>query len=187
MIETQRLILRQWQTSDQQHYAAINADAEVMRYFPNTMTAAESVAQIEKLQSRIAKNAWGFWAVERKQSGEFIGMVGLNTVELNDAIPETPFVEIGWRLAKKHWRQGYAYEAASACLDYAFNTLALKNIYAFTALINTPSQRLMQKLGMHNTGRDFNHPKVESEHALSRHCLYQIERQTYLKKLEKQK
>ncbi|MBS9781718.1 MAG: GNAT family N-acetyltransferase [Gammaproteobacteria bacterium] len=181
MIETQRLILRQWQEKDKQHYAEINTDTEVMRYFPDIMTLTESDVQIEVMQAKIEKNGWGYWAVELKQTNELIGKVGLNPVELHSDIPETPFVEMGWRLAKKHWRQGYAYEAATACLDYAFNILELNSVYACTALTNIPSQQLMKKLGMHNINQDFNNPKMKAGHTLSRYCLYKIEREHYLK------
>ncbi|PIE46210.1 MAG: GNAT family N-acetyltransferase [Gammaproteobacteria bacterium] len=182
MIKTKRLILRNWQASDRQHFAEMNADTEVMQFFPKMLTKEESNAQIGRMQAKHEQNGWGAWAVVVKKTGEFIGMVGLNEVEIDNAIPETPFVEIAWRLRKAHWGKGYAFEAATACLDYAFNTLRLENIYAFTALINEPSRRLMEKLGMHNTHQDFNHPKVAKGHILERHCLYKIERKTYLEK-----
>ena len=58
-------------------------------------------------------------------------------------------MEIGWRLAKDFWKQGYATEGAKAALDYGFNVLNLDKIVSFTANINTPSQAVMERLGMH--------------------------------------
>ncbi len=182
MIESKRLVLRQWQDSDRQHFAEMNVDTDVMRYFPALLTRQESNKRLDEIIALIDKNGWGFWAVELRQTGEFIGCVGLNEVEIDEAIPATPFVEIGWRLRQAYWGKGYTFEAATACLDYAFSTLRLDNIYALTALINEPSRRLMEKLAMHNTLQDFNHPQVAKGHRLERHCLYKIKRKTYLEK-----
>ncbi len=179
MITTPRLILRQWQTSDRQHFAEMNADSEVMRYFPAPLTCEQSDKRLDEIIDFMDKHGWGFWAVELQQTGEFIGCVGLNKKPANSGYPQAPLVEIGWRIAKKYWRQGYAYESATACLNYAFNELGLDKVYAVTALINTPSQQLMKKLGMHNTHQDFDHPSIEKRHILAKHCLYKIDRKTY--------
>lgn len=182
MIETKRLILRQWQDSDREPFAQLNADAEVMRYFPAVLTRKQSDAMVDKINCLFAENGWGLWAIEVKQKKQFIGFVGLHSHD-DVNIPQTPFVEIGWRLAKAHWHKGYAFEAANACLDYAFHGLMLDVVYSFTALQNEPSWRLMEKLGMHNTHQNFDHPKIDKEHELVRHCLYRIERKTIGKKL----
>lgn len=178
MLETKRLILRQWQDSDREPFAQLNADAEVMRYFPKPLTRSESDAMVDKINCLFAENGWGLWAVSLKRTNAFIGFVGLHR-HTDEAIPQTPFVEIGWRLAKAYWGKGYAFEAAQASMDYAFNILKLETLYSFTATINEPSWRLMEKLGMHNTHQDFNHPKVDKGHALEKHYLYQIERNKF--------
>ncbi len=147
-----------------------------MRFFPHVLTQEESNAEIERMKAKIYRHGWGVWAVELGMSGELIGMVGLNEVDADEMIPQTPFIEIVWRLHKQYWGKGYAYEAATACLEYAFSKLKLRAVYAFTAMINKPSWRLMQKLGMHNTNRNFNHPKVVKGSSLERHCLYKITR-----------
>lgn len=173
-MESERLILRQWQDSDLKPFADLNADPEVMRYFPNCLSRVESDALAKYLQQMITERGWGFWAVELKTTHQFIGFVGLNSQDAQSGIPHVPLVEIGWRLAHSYWGQGYATEAAKLVLNYAFNTLKLTEVYAFTALINQASQRVMQRLGMSNMHADFNHPKVEKGHVLERHCLYKI-------------
>lgn len=171
-LTTDRLILRPWKVEDYEPFARMTADPEVMKYFPSCLSKAESDFQAKRLQTLIETNGWGFWAVELKNTAEFIGFVGLHRQE--NAIPNAPFIEIGWRLAKTHWRQGYATEAAKKALDFGFKHLAANAIYAFTPLTNIPSQKVMQKLGMANTQQDFDHPKVATNHPLARHCLYKI-------------
>jgi RimJ/RimL family protein N-acetyltransferase len=182
MLETERLILRQWQDKDYDIYARLNADPIVMRYFPSTLSRLASDAQAERFRNFIAQNGWGLWAVELKSISQFIGFVGLLTLDENSRIPNTPFVEIGWRLSAEYWGYGYAPEAAEQALTFAFKKLALPSVYSLTAIQNKPSQRVMLKLGMINTGQDFNHPKLEAGHQLQRHCLYQITQEQWLEK-----
>ena len=72
------------------------------------------------------------------------------------------------------WGQGYATEAARACLDYGFSQLGMQKIYSWTALSNTPSERVMQKIGMERVG-EFDHPMIEAGHPLQRHVLYVLD------------
>ena len=94
----------------------------------------------------------------------------------DSGIPNAPLVEVGWRLGAEFWGKGYAPEAARAALGYAFTTLGLEAVYAFTALPNRASRRVMEKIGMVDTGEDFDHPDLPEEHWLARHCLYRIGR-----------
>jgi len=87
----------------------------------------------------------------------------------------SPCMEIGWRLGKMYWHKGLAREAAQACLDYAFEVLALNEAVAFTSALNTPSVCLMQRLGMEKTG-EFAHPGLPLSHRLSLHVLYRMQR-----------
>ena len=153
----------------------MGADPEVMRYFPNLLTPQQSDELAQKITELITIQGWGFWAVELKETSTFIGFVGLHRQKKESGIPHTPFVEIGCRLARQYWGQGYAYEAAKAALSYAFEYLNCTKVYAFTAQINIPSWRLMHKLGMRNTGHDFAHPKIPVGHPLSTHCLYVLD------------
>ena len=177
-LETQRLLLRQWQTHDLVPFARMSCDPLVMRYFPSLLSKPESDALAAKAKGLIAEKGWGFWAVELKSSHEFIGFVGLHYQE--DTIPNTPFIEVGWRLDKAFWGKGYAPEAANAALNFAFKTLEQTEVYAFTTLTNQPSQRVMEKLGMVNQAQNFSHPKLPPTHPLAPHCLYKITRQQWL-------
>lgn len=177
-LQTQRLILRQWEEGDSVPLAAMCADPQVMRYFPATLGEAESAQLAQKATALIEDNGWGFWAAERKDTGQFIGFVGLHYQDLD--IPNTPFIEIGWRLAADHWGKGFAPEAAECALKYAFEQLQAPAVYAFTTLANQPSRRVMQKLGMSDCQQNFMHPKLPRDHALAEHCLYRITQQEWL-------
>lgn len=170
--ETERLVLRQWRAQDLAPFAALNADPEVMRYFPAQLSRAESDGVALRCQSLIKERGWGFWAIEEKVSGEFVGMVGLHTPDAT--LPCAPCVEVGWRLTRAHWGKGYATEAASAALGFAFSVLALDEVVAFTALPNMRSQSVMRRLGMRRDEATFQHPALPEGHWLAEHCLYRI-------------
>ena len=170
-LETERLKLRAWQESDLQPFAELNADKDVMHYFPSVLTREQSDNLADKFQHLILDHGWGFWAVELKATGQFIGFTGLNTQP--EQFIFSPCVEIGWRFAKQYWHQGYATEAAKACLKFAFETLQLKEVVSFTAVHNTASEHVMQRLGM-QAMYEFNHPALTQESPLSRHVLYKI-------------
>ncbi|ORT51232.1 GCN5 family acetyltransferase [Vibrio sp. qd031] len=173
MIETDRLIIRSWRESDRAPFAKMSADPQVMRFFPSTLSVAESDHVVDKIESYTKQQGMGFWAVEEKATQDFIGFIGLNRLAEDNGILPHSFVEIGWRLRAKSWGVGYATEGALGVLSYA-KTLNISELYAFTALINAPSIRVMEKIGMHNTHQDFDHPKVDAGHRLQRHCLYKI-------------
>lgn len=170
-LETERLKLRAWQESDLQPFAELNADKDVMLYFPSVLTREQSDNLADKFQHLILDHGWGFWAVELKATGQFIGFTGLNIQP--EQFIFSPCVEIGWRFAKQYWHQGYATEAAKACLKFAFETLQLKEVVSFTAVHNTASEHVMQRLGM-QAMFEFNHPALTQESPLSRHILYKI-------------
>ena len=175
---TPRLNLRQWRDEDLHPFAALNGDAEVMRYFPATLTKAESDTFAGSLRSLIAQRGWGLWAVEVTGVAPFIGYVGLHVPTAK--LPCGPCVEIGWRLARAHWSKGYASEAASAALSYAFEQLELEEVVSFTAAINKRSAAVMRKIGMTNSGENFRHPNVDDASPLCEHVLYKIQRAQWL-------
>ena len=179
-LETNRLVLRQWKATDLAVFAELNADPEVMAYFPNTLSQDQSDAVAHKCKSFIAKKGWGFWAVELKSTKEFIGFVGL--YEPDDDLPCSPCVEIGWRLLKQHWGNGYATEAANTSLDYAFNTLNLDQVVSFTAVSNKPSRAVMERIGMQNSQQNFMHPALAKSHPLAEHVFYALRRSNWLSK-----
>jgi ribosomal-protein-alanine N-acetyltransferase len=175
MMRTERLLLRRWRPSDLAPFAALNADPRVMRYFPTTLSRAESDAFAEQIEAHFAEHGFGLWAVEVPDLAPFIGFVGLSVPRFEASF--TPCVEVGWRIAAEHWGRGYAPEAARTALAFGFETLGLREILSFTTVVNAPSRRVMEKLGMtHDPSDDFDHPALPEGHALRRHVLYRLSR-----------
>lgn len=171
-LRTPRLIMRQWQQSDFEKFAELNADKEVMEFFPKTLNKSESNILASKIQNTLTKNGWGLWAVELIENNNFIGFVGLHSPSYNFSF--CPCVEIGWRLSKEYWRKGYANEAANEVLKFAFNVLNLEEVVSFTAVSNHKSRALMEKLTLVNTNQNFMHPNIPAENSLCEHVLYKI-------------
>jgi 3-dehydroquinate dehydratase/shikimate dehydrogenase len=176
IIKTSRLILRQWRNEDLEPFAKLNADPKVMEYFPSILSREESDQMAKRIEAKIAERGWGWWAVSAPGVADFIGFIGLNHVD-KSMLPAhfTPAVEIGWRLAFDYWGKEYAREGAIACLRYGFQVLNLNEIVSFTAVPNSRSRRVMEKIGMHHDPKDdFDHPKLPEELWLRRHVLYRI-------------
>jgi RimJ/RimL family protein N-acetyltransferase len=168
------VLLRQWRDSDLEPFVAMNADPEVMRYFPAPLTRAESAAALTRMREAIAQQGWGLWAVE--VDGAFAGLTGLNRAIF--PAPFTPCIEIGWRLRREFWGRGLALRAARQALAFGFETLALAEIVSFTAAVNTRSRRLMERLGMKlDPASEFDHPLVAPGHVLRRHVLYRLDQE----------
>lgn len=172
-LETKRLIIRNWLDADQQPFCTMNQDNDVMYFFPKLLSNKESLDFIEKNKISITQNNFGFFALELKETHEFIGFCGLQIPSFQANF--TPCTEIGWRLAKKFWSQGLASEAAQEILHYAFRDLALKTVVSFTTKQNEKSIKVMEKIGMqHDLDGDFYHPSLPREHWLAKHVLYKI-------------
>lgn len=168
---TERLLLRQWRDDDLLPFAAINADPEVMEFFPAPLTPEQSAVLAGRHEALIEAGEPALFATEVKDTGEFIGFVGLSVPRFE--APFTPCVEIGWRLARSAWGNGYAAEAAKAVFTHGFGTLDLPEIVSFTAVVNERSQAVMRRAGMlHDPTEDFDHPSLPPGHLLSRHVLY---------------
>lgn len=173
-LRTDRLLLRQWQETDLQPFAALNSDPEVMRHFPSLLAREHSDALAREISWTIEEQGWGLWAVEVVDGPPFIGFVGLNEPRFDAHF--TPAVEVGWRLAREHWGRGYATEAARAAIGFGFDDLGLDEIVAMVAPANTPSRRVAERLGMtRDPADDFDHPRVP-EGPLRRHVLYRLAR-----------
>ena len=172
-LETARLRLRQWQEADLPAFAALNADPVAMEFMPKLLTGAESESLASRLRDRISEVGWGLWAVEVVGKAPFVGFVGLSVPKFEAHF--TPCLEVGWRLAREHWGQGYATEAAEAALAYGFDVLALSEVVSFTAAGNFRSRAVMERLGMsHNPADDFIYPALPAGHALQPHVLYRL-------------
>lgn len=178
MIETERLILRPWKEKDKEPFARLNADVQVMRYFPNILSREESDAQVDWFDAHMAKYDYCMWAVEEKETGAFTGFVGLNNV--GHDLPFTPAVEIGWRLSSAYWGKGYATEAAHASLQDGFDRADLGQIVAYTAQANLLSIAVMKRLGMTlDEDGGFLHPELPEDHVLRPHVLFRLNREDY--------
>jgi RimJ/RimL family protein N-acetyltransferase len=176
-IQTPRLLLRSWKDSDHAPFIAMGLDERVMEYFPSLQSEEQTRGFIKIMTEGIAERGWGLWAVEERSSSQFIGFIGLKPVMEEFPVQsfESPTVEIGWRLRPEWWNQGFATEGALASLTFGFEMLKLKEIVSFTSLLNAPSIRVMQKIGMHrDIADDFDHPRVPEGHKLRRHLLYRI-------------
>jgi ribosomal-protein-alanine N-acetyltransferase len=171
---TTRLVMRDWTNGDRVPFAELNADAEVMRHFPSTLTAQQSDEMVDRIRSAWVQHGYGLWAVERADTSQFIGFVGLSTPSWASA----PIVEVGWRLAQRHWGYGFASEAATAALGFGFSRLDLPadEIVSFTTVGNDRSRRVMERIGLtHRPERDFDHPLLGHWHGC-RHVLYALDR-----------
>jgi RimJ/RimL family protein N-acetyltransferase len=170
-LRTERLILRNWRDSDRDAWAELNADPETMRYLPSLHTREESDAFVDRTIDIIGRRGWGLWAVEVVGGAPFVGFVGLS---IPSFAPE--HVEVGWRLHRDHWGNGYATEAARESLRFGFEELGLDEIISFTVVANTPSRKVMERIGMtHDPSRDFDHPNLP-DWPQKRHVLYAISR-----------
>jgi len=174
MIETGRLLIREWREEDLEPFFRINSDPEVMRHIRVVASRAESDAGVERQRACQSENGFCFWALERKADGAFLGFCGLRP-----GVPATPIaddLEIGWRLGRAHWGHGYAREAAAACLAWAFAEARVPRVAAITVAANTRSWGLMERLGMtRRPDLDFLHPTLPEGDPLRPHITYVAE------------
>jgi RimJ/RimL family protein N-acetyltransferase len=174
-LRTSRLILRRWRDTDRAPFAALNADPAVMEHFPAPLTREQSDDLVDRIEVGFEERGWGLWAVEIPGTEAFAGFVGLNPATFD--APFTPAVEVGWRLAREQWGNGYATEGARAALAFGFDAIALDEIVSFTTHANTPSRRVMERIGMRrDPADDFDNPNVPEGNPLRRHVLYRLER-----------
>jgi RimJ/RimL family protein N-acetyltransferase len=168
-------LLRAWSDDDLPEFARMNADRRVMKFFQSTLTRDESNALAGRIRERWQRDGLGWWAVEVRGGAPFIGFVGLLVPSFEAHF--TPCVEVGWRLAVEHWGRGYATEGAHAALEFGFEQRGLTEIVSFTAGINVPSIRVMERIGMRrNPADDFERTSIPSGHPLRPHVLYRLAR-----------
>ncbi len=145
-----------------------------MEHFRDSLTREQSDELVVKIEAGFEANGFGLWALELREGGEFIGFTGL-------AVPEfeahfTPALEVGWRLARSAWGNGYATEAGAAALDFGFEQVGLAEVVSFATVANWRSRAVMERLGMsHDPADDFDHPGLPVGHPQQRHVLYRID------------
>lgn len=141
-LETERLILREWRQEDIAPHIAMMGDAEVTRYTQGTpQSAIDAWRGLAAIVGHWYIRGYGFWAVERKSDGRFLGRVGLWNPE------GWPGMEVGWTLAREAWGHGFAYEAGRASMDYAFRNFDIPKLYSVIHEINEPSKNVARRLG----------------------------------------
>ena len=173
---TERLLLREWREADLEPFARLNTDPEVMEYLPGPLKRSESQEFVDRIQEHFDRHGYGLYALERREDNAFIGFTGLNWAAFEEHF--TPALEVGWRLAREFWGQGYATEAARACLRHAFRETDIPEVVSFTVPANTRSAAVMKRLGMkRKEADDFIHPRLGPDHPLGAHILYRIDRQ----------
>jgi len=169
-----RLRLRRWRDADRDAFAAMNADARVMEFFPSPLTRAGSDAMVDYVEAHFDEHGFGLWAVEVPDVAPFIGFTGLLVKRF--AAHFAPCVEVGWRLAFAYWGNGYATEAARVALGHGFGALGLSEIVSYTTVTNRRSRAVMERLGMRRDPvDDFHHPERPKDHPLCRHVLYRLD------------
>lgn len=178
-IETERLCLREWKSSDFVPFAMMNRSKRACEFLPKTLSTEESDSLAKRFIDHHAICGFAPYAVEEKQHHRFIGYVGLMIPTFEASF--MPAVEIGWRLSPDYWGRGYASEAALSVLGEGFGALGLHEIVSFTVPQNQRSIRVMEKIGMvHDPDGDFMHPALPNGHPLSYHLLYRVIRSQFL-------
>ena len=146
VIETERLILRVPRIEDFDAYADMGEDVENMRFIGGAMPRAVSWRKFLQMPGAWLLQGYAMFAVIEKSSNQWVGNIG-------PWYPEGwPGTEVGWALRRKAWGKGYAYEAAVAAIDWAFDELHWTNVIHSIDLDNVGSQLLAQRLGSRNLG-----------------------------------
>ena len=171
-----RLGFRNWEASDIHAFTRLNADPEVMRYFPAPLTLGESEAFLERLREHFRTRGYTYFASDLLDTGELLGFIGLYHQEYE--APFTPATDIGWRLFPEHWGKGYATEGARRCLNHAFDTLGLDRVVSVCPRLNSPSEMVMRKIGMRRQG-EFEHPALRDRPRLNPCLWYEIKKSNF--------
>ena len=173
IFRSERLGFRRWTGDDIAPFAKMNANTEVMEFFPKPLTGGETDILIERIEGHFEKYNYGLYAVDKLENSEFIGFVGFMNATFDASF--TPCTEIGWRIKYEEWNKGFATEGAKRCLKFGFEYLELTEIHSFTSCLNLKSEKVMQKIGMKKIG-EFEYPGTEIGIKLRRHMLYKIDK-----------
>ncbi len=178
LFASSRLLFSVWKDSDLEWFAQMNADKEVMQFFPKTLTKQESADFLKRLQKHQDTNGYCYYKVVEKQASKPIGFIGLAYQTYDTHF--TPATDIGWRLKKEFWGKGYATEGAQRCLDFAFQELDLNEVISTCIVQNKPSENVMQKMGMQKQGH-FQHPRLVKHPEIQNCVWYKIQKKDYKK------
>jgi RimJ/RimL family protein N-acetyltransferase len=179
--ETERLIIRNWEDRDRELFHEINSDSDVMEFFGFIRSREETDALFDRLKRNIEETGYGFTALEDRATGHCIGFTGLTLTDIEPYFPNGT-VEVGWRLAKRHWGKGYVTEAARRLFALGFDERGADEIVSFAVFNNRRSTAVMERLGMRrDPARDFNHPKVsDATSHIKPHVVYSITREDWM-------
>jgi len=172
IFQSQRLGFRPWAESDFEEFKRMNADPEVMRHSPGTLSEEQSEGFFQRLQDHYAKHGFCYFATDLLETGELIGFIGFAYQDYESEF--TPAIDIGWRLKTSAWGKGYATEGAKRCLEYGFEKLGLASVISVCIVRNEPSENVMKKIGMMRQGI-FNHPRLVDYPDLENCVCYKME------------
>jgi len=144
ILETERLCLRELRASDRDELATILCDPLSMVYYPAPFTIQQVEAWITWNIENYKKYHHGLWAVILKESNAFLGDCGITMQDIEGEL----LPELGYHIKKDYCGNGYATEAAGACMEYAFSTLGYQSLFTYTKHDNSPSRRVAEKIGM---------------------------------------
>ncbi|MBB6485012.1 GNAT family N-acetyltransferase [Rhizobium lusitanum] len=174
-IETSRLVLRPCREEDHDLFFELSSDSEVLEFFPFRRSREDADAIFTMIRDMTPEPGFDLLVMTLKESGEAIGLCGLSKPKLEPYLPAET-VEIGWRIAARHWGKGYATEAGIALLHYAFNTLKLNEMVGIAVESNLAVLAVMRNIGMKSDPAcDFDHPQIPDTHPhLKRHTVYRL-------------
>lgn len=176
LFKTERLAIRNWRKSDLSEFSKMGQDEKVMEYFPSLLSKQQTINLMERMQVQFEKKGYAYLAVEILDNQEFIGMIGMSDQKYDIKLDDSDevfsgFVDIGWRLKTAAWGKGYATEGARAWMNYGFEKMNVETIYSVAPVINIPSQKVMNKLGLERIG-EFDHPKIDPSHPTRKCALF---------------
>ena len=171
LFKSERLGFRNWRKSDLNAFAEMNADEDVMEFFPKTLTKDESKEFIDRTVKHYENKRYNYFAIELLKTNEFIGFIGMGYETYDNEF--YPATNIGWRLKKSVWGKGYATEGAKRCIDYAFTELKIDKIAASCIPNNINSEKIMKKIGMIKKG-EFIEPRFIDFPGFEKFVFYEI-------------
>ncbi|WP_332911174.1 GNAT family N-acetyltransferase [Algoriphagus boritolerans] len=168
LFTTPRLGFRTWLSFDLDEFASINSDPEVMRFFQQPLSRAETQAMMDRMQRMFEERGFCYFAVDLLETKELIGTIGLGWKTFESDF--TPCVDIGWRIGKKWWNKNLASEGALACLNFAEQN-QIEEVVSMASIGNVASIQVMKKIGM-SFWKEFDHSELKNFPEIQRCSLY---------------